>query len=48
MDALTEKAGLSATEAEKLAKLVRLSGDFETKYQKAKELLAEYPKHKLV
>lgn len=43
MDALTEKAGLSATEAEKLAKLVRLSGDFETKYQKAKELLAEYP-----
>ncbi|MDT2668897.1 ATP phosphoribosyltransferase [Enterococcus dongliensis] len=43
MDALTLKAGLTKEESENLAKLVRLSGDFETKYQRAKKLLATYP-----
>ncbi|BBM19150.1 hypothetical protein G15_2822 [Enterococcus avium] len=44
MDVLTEKAGLSKEESENLAKLVRMSGDFETKYQRVKVLLAAYPK----
>lgn len=43
MDELTAKAGLSKEESDNLAKLVRLSGDFETKYQRAKVLLASYP-----
>ncbi|MGO2892889.1 MAG: ATP phosphoribosyltransferase [Enterococcus devriesei] len=44
IDELTNKAGLSEEEKLNLAKLVRLSGDFETKYQRAKVLLAAYPK----